>query len=315
MIDGLGRITRWGGALDHYRIETPQTGMHLCDLFTFAEGIFPMAGGDMILECVELPAGLVVDAHLFVADGHCWLLLVDAEDKAANQRQLQQKANELVLLRDAHARILDQHLGKDMTERLLHIDFQKGGERRILSILFADIRGFTTYCEHRPSVDVFEMLNAYLTAMIQPVLDGSGIVDKIIGDAVMAVFGLLPSGLAAPCLAVSAAMEILKSTDVVAVARKRAGLAALEVGVGIATGPVVLGVLGSKERRTLSVTGHSVNLAARLESRASPGQLLMDEGTFEALQRDRAVFKSRVLDLRGMNSPITAYGWMTDHER
>lgn len=274
-----------------------------------------MTGGNMVLECVELPEGSMVDAHFFESDGYFWLMLLDAGDKAASQRQLQQKANELVLLRDAHARILDQHLGKGMTERLLNIDFQKGGERRVLSVLFADIRGFTTYCEHRSPADVFEMLNTYLTAMIRPVLDGGGIVDKIIGDAVMAVFGLLPSGLSAPGQAVTAAGEILKSTDVVASARQRAGLAALGVGVGIATGPVVLGVLGSKDRRTLSVTGHSVNLAARLESQASPGQFLMDEGTYEALQGNRAAFRSRELDLKGMDNSITAYGWMTDHER
>ena len=80
--------------------------------------------------------------------------------------------------------------------------------------------------------------------------------------------------------------------------------------MGIATGPVVLGVLGSKERRTLSVTGHSVNLAARLESRAPPGEILMDETTVNALKPDRTVFASKVLDLKGMDSPTTAYGWM-----
>lgn len=315
LLDDHGRILRWGGALGHYRIQVPRKGMHISDLLTFTEGMVPIDGGEMLLECVELSAGLMVDAHFFEDDGHLWLLLLDAGEKAENQRLLQQKANELVLLRDAHARILDQHLGKGMAERLLSIDFQKGGERRILSILFADIRGFTTFCEHRSPAQVFEMLNAYLTAMIRPVLDGGGIVDKIIGDAVMAVFGLLPSSLSAAGLAVSAAGEILKSTDAVAAHRKKAGQPALEVGVGIATGPVVLGVLGSKDRRTLSVTGHSVNLAARLESRASPGEILINETTFNALKRDRAVFTSRVLDLKGMDSPITAYGWMTHHER
>ncbi len=313
-LDWPGRILRWGGTLSHYRIKTPHAGMHISERLTFTEGIFPMDGGGMILECVELPGGAMVDAHFFEADGQFWLLLMDASDKAENQRLLQQKANELLLLRDAHARILDQHLGKGMTERLLHLDFQKSGERRVVSVLFADIRGFTTYCEHRPPAEVFEMLNAYLTAMIRPVLDGGGIVDKIIGDAVMAIFGLLPSGLAAPGMAVAAAKEIMKSTTVVAAARQRAGQPALKVGAGITTGPVVLGVLGSKDRRTLSVTGHSVNLAARLESRASSDEILIDARTFDAMEQDRALFASRVLDLKGMDSPITAYGWMTHHE-
>ena len=131
----------------------------------------------------------------------------------------------------------------------------------------------------------------------------------------LAVFGLLPSELAAPGLAAAAAREILKSTDLVAAERQRVGQPALGVGVGIATGAVVLGILGSKERRTLSVTGHSVNLAARLESRAAPGEILMDERTFDALEWDRAGFAPRVLDLKGMDSPITAFGWMNQDER
>lgn len=314
LLDDHERIIQWGGALGHYRIQVPRKGMPISDLLVFTEGILPTTGGEMVLECVQLPAGKMVDAHFFEADGHAWLLLLDASEKAENKRLLQQKANELELLRDTQARILDQHLGKGMAERLLHIDFQKGGERRVLSILFADIRGFTTFCEHRPPAQVFEMLNAYLTAMIRPVLDGGGIVDKIIGDAVMAVFGLLPSRLSAAGLAVSAAREILRSRDTVAADRNAASQQALGVGVGIATGPVVLGVLGSKERRTLSVTGHPVNLAARLASRASFGEILIDQTTFDALKRDRTAFASTVLELKGMDSPITAYGWMPHDE-
>ena len=313
-LDVHGHILTFGGALGHYRIQTPKNGMPISDLLLFTEGMIPIDGGRMLLECVALPGGLTVDAHFFDADSHLWLLLLDAGEKSENQRLLQQKTNELVLLRDVHARILDQHLGKGMTERLLRIDFQKGGERRVISVLFADIRGFTTFCEHRLPAQVVDMLNAYLTAMIRPVLDGGGIVDKIIGDAVMAVFGLLTSNLSAAELAVDAAGKILKSTDDLAAQRRKAGQPALRVGVGIATGPVVLGVLGSRDRRTLSVSGHSVNLAARLEGRASPGEILMDATTLDASKRDHTGFSSRILDLKGMDSPTTAYSWRPHHE-
>lgn len=314
LLDGQGRIIRWGGNVNHYRIEVPRKGMRISDLVVLTEGIFPLDGGEMILECVELHAGLMVDAHFFESDGHPWLLLLDAGEKAESRRLLQQKANELILLRDIHARILDQHLGKGMAERLLRIDLQNGGERRVLSVLFADIRGFTTYCEHRSPAQVFDMLNAYLTAMIRSVLDGGGIVDKIIGDAVMAVFGLLPSRLSAAGLAVAVAGDILNSSGAVAVDRQSAGQQALGVGVGIATGPVVLGVLGSKDRRALSVTGYTVNLAARLENCALPGELLLDERTFNLLERNRDAFAPKVLGLKGMGSPITAYGRMAHHD-
>jgi len=316
VLDFSGHLLRWGGALDRYRIQPPRKGMPVADLFTFAEGMLPPGEEALILECVELSGGQKVDVHLFEDQDRIWLILLDAREKAENRRLLQQKAHELVLLRDMHARILDQHLGKGMAERLLQIDLKKGGERRILSILFADIRGFTTYCEERTSADVFQMLNTYLTAMIQPVLDGGGIIDKIIGDAVMAIFGLLPSVLPGPELAVAAAGEILKQTHTVAVDRQEAGHPGLDVGVGIATGPVVLGLLGSRDRRTLSVTGHSVNLAARLESQAAPGEIIIDEGTFERLEREtsRSVFSAKNMDLKGMQRSIIAYGWLRHHE-
>jgi class 3 adenylate cyclase len=314
-LDDNGRVVQWGGALEHYRIQTPCVGMPVSQLLTCTEGLFPMPSEELLLECVALSPYAVVDLHFFSTNDQLWLLLLDASGKAEHQRLLQQKANELVLLRDAHARLLDQHLGKGMTERLLKIGFDNRGERRELSVLFADIRGFTAYCEHRPPVDVFDMLNAYLAAMIRPVLDGGGVVDKIVGDAVMAVFGLLPSGWGAPDLAVATAREILKRTAVVAADRQQAGHPVMGVGVGIGTGPVVLGVLGSKDRRTLSVTGHSVNLAARLESRAAPGEILMDARTADLLTGDRTGLTTKVLDIKGMDKPITAFGWVVDNER
>jgi len=315
-LDHRGRVHQWGGALDRYPIGVPAVDMPISDILAFTEGMFPMhvEAEGVQLECVELSGGQPVDAHFFEADGHLWLLLLDARQKTDQRRLLQQKANDLQLLRDAHARILDQHLGKGMAERLLNIDLQQGAERRTLSILFADIRGFTTFCENRSPAEVFEMLNAYLSAMIRPVLDGGGVVDKIIGDAVMAVFGLVPSSLSATRLAVTAADEILQRSKRVAARRKRAGQVALGVGVGIATGPVVLGVLGSKDRRTLSVTGHPVNLAARLEGRAVSGEMLIDPATYGAFNGDRRRFSSKVLNLKGMACSTTAYAWTPHHD-
>jgi hypothetical protein len=100
LLDAQGRIIRWGGDVDHYRMGVPRKGLLISDLLVLTEGIFPMGGVEMILECVEMHADLMVDAHLFEADGRPWLLLLDASEKAENRRLLQQKANELTLLRD-----------------------------------------------------------------------------------------------------------------------------------------------------------------------------------------------------------------------
>jgi adenylate cyclase len=85
--------------------------------------------------------------------------------------------------------------------------------------------------------------------------------------------------------------------------------------VGIATGPVIFGVLGSKDRRTLSVTGHPVNLAARLEGRAASGEILIDGATHDALKRDRSgQFVATTMKLKGIARSTTAYRWISDHD-
>lgn len=306
-LDGKANVRSWGGAFDHYGISTPQKGVPVVDMLICTEGLFPLTEDSLELDCVEIHPDMVVDLVIFKGNGGYWVVLFDARDKKARQHVFQQKANELVLLRDAHHKILDQYLGKEITEKLLSIDSEKGGERRVLSVLFADIRGFTAFCEDRSPSVIFQMLNDYLREMIRPVLDGGGIVDKIIGDAVMAVFGLLPSALSPATLAVGAGKKMLKGVKPL---RKRAvNGKGLDIGIGIATGPVVMGIMGSRDRRTLSVTGHTVNMASRLENRAGPGELLVDAQTAGDMDAESMEFMPKTLELKGLKCPATAYSW------
>lgn len=314
LIDDQGIILAWGGALNHYPIPTPVKGMRVNDLLFFVEGLLPLSDNQLVLECVEWQDGIVVDVHLFRDAHQLWLLLTDAGQKAQDQRRGQQKVNELLLLRDAHTRNLGQIWSRESTPRQSGIAARCGAQRRTLSILFTHIRRFSSFCEHGPPSDVFETLNTYLTAMIEPVLDYAGIAHTIVGDAVMAIFGLLPSDCPAPELAVAAAKAIIDKTLSEGQLRRQAGKSPLAVGVGIATGPVVVGAIGSKDRKMLSVTGHSVNLAERLERQAAGEEILIDRVTKKALQTDRLAFTARRLTRQGVDRPITAYGWTMAHE-
>ena len=312
-LDPKGDIRKWGGPLSRYRIPTPRMGGYIGDLLCFTEGLLPLPSDRLVLDCVGWAGQVVVDVHLFKEGDGIWLVLTDAAPKAQVQERLQQKRNELSLQRDTHIRILDQYLGKGMATRLTDLGTRRSARRCTLSILFADIRGFTAFCEHRSPVDVFDILNVYLAAMIRPVLDHAGIIDKIAGDAIMAVFGVLPTD-PSPAnlanLAVTAGKTIIANTQQIGDARRRDGNVPLAVGVGVATGSVVLGSIGSNERKTLSITGHSANLAARLESRAAGGELLLDETTMKALDADDTQFTAKQLHLRGVEDPITAYSWV-----
>jgi class 3 adenylate cyclase len=171
-------------------------------------------------------------------------------------------------------------------------------------MMFADIRGFTTFSEKSRPEDVFEALNFYLSAMIPAVLGEHGILDKIIGDEIMVIFGILPGTGNAPEQAVRAALKILFEVKKLNHLRELDDLPRLHVGVGVASGPVALGVLGSRHRKSITVIGNHVNLAARLQGQAGPGQLIVDRDTFNRLGNFQRLFTEREVTLKGYRTPV-----------
>ena len=144
--------------------------------------------------------------------------------------------------------------------------------------------------------------------MLDPIQEHSGIVDKIAGDAVMAVFGILNAVDASPKLAVHTATAILRNVADVNRLRTAEGQPCLEVGIGIATGPVAVGLIGTFERRGFSAIGHHVNFASRLQGQARPGEILLDEESHRLLEQDGVRFNERMLQLKGFSNPVRAFG-------
>lgn len=185
------------------------------------------------------------------------------------------------------------------------------GSLQTVTILFSDIRGFTTTSEKIGARATVAMLNEYLSLMVELIEQNDGILDKYIGDAIMALFGApFPSTNDAKH-AVLTAWDMLEAVDLLNKTRVARGEAKIHIGLGINTGEVVVGNIGSERRMDYTVIGDAVNLAARLESATKQysSKLLISEFTFKNLP-EKLTKKFRHVDLmrvKGKTQPVTIY--------
>lgn len=301
-----GIVLEVGGELSYYGLTEP-CGRPLPEPWQFLMDFLPLEEESLDLPRLKIDGRDSIDLHLVRSEGGVFVVFLDARAQEASQRSLQQKTNELSLLEGRQHKLLRQYIGSGIAESLLQEiwDPASGGERRVMTTMFADIRGFTPYSEASPPEQVFRTLNAYLGVMLEPILTQGGWVDKFVGDQVMALFGLVKAEVAPPVQAVQAALQIVQNVrELYARGKVNVGLS---IGIGITTGPVALGIMGSRERRSFTAIGHNVNLAARLESQAQRGEILIDESSYEQLGEHRSRFARKMMPLKGVSAPIAAY--------
>lgn len=143
--------------------------------------------------------------------------------------------------------------------------FALGGRRVRASVMFADIRGFTTLVESQAPEETIELLNAWYTLMFDAIAAHGGVVNQMIGDGLMAIFGAPQPLPDAPRAAVRAALEMQEMVELFNAERAAADRPPITIGIGIASGDVIAGYTGTRERATYTCIGDTVNLAARLE--------------------------------------------------
>lgn len=178
-------------------------------------------------------------------------------------------------------------------------EIKLGGERKNVTVLFSDIRGFTAFSEKVDPEEVIGMLNMYLSKQAKLVLKFNGEIDKYVGDELVAVF----EGENMVDNAVLCSLEIQKEMDILHQQLE----AKVRIGIGINTGMVVMGNMGSEERMDYTVLGSTVNLGARLCSKAQPGQILISETSFKLL---KIKVKSKALEpieVKGVTRPVMIY--------
>jgi class 3 adenylate cyclase len=208
-------------------------------------------------------------------------------------------------------RVFTSYVTKQVADKLIG-DVENGtlamkGEKRMATILFADIRGFSTMAEKMPPEEQVELLNEYFGAIVNIVFRYEGTLDKFIGDCVMAVWGApYYSDDSDALLAVKAAMAMQMEINVLNEKRVKEGKIPLRIGIGLSSGEVVAGLMGSEECYNYTVIGDDVNMAERLQALADNQRVLISDNTYEEIKDEVEVIEMGMAEVKGKKeaSPI-----------
>ncbi len=229
-----------------------------------------------------------------------------ALESAELRRRLAEEARE----RDNLARFLPPVLVDQVAKG--EIQLQDAGELRPVTVLFSDIRGFTSLAETSEPREVVAMLKEYFELMAEVVFSHRGIVDKFIGDAVMALWGApepLDDAAARACRAALEMQRVLREYNA---ARLRAGRAPVGVGVGINTGLAVVGLMGSSQRREYTAIGDTVNVASRLCGLAGAGEVLISAETARGAGNSIATRPLPAAQVKGRTKAVAVFRVVPD---
>jgi adenylate cyclase len=263
---------------------------------------------------------VIVTSALDELDSVVKCLEMGAEDyltKPVNPVLLNARINaslEKKRLRDQQRELISKFATKEVAEDLLTSGFSLGGKYVDASAMFCDIRSFTTIAEAREPAETIELLNDYYTLMMDAINGEGGIVNQMVGDGLMAIFGApLPRGehRRGAVLAARQMIELVRLFNEDQAARDKVQI---QIGVGIASGRVIAGYTGTLHRATYTCVGDTVNVAARLESHTKVVNrpILIDEETRRGLDDSIAVEPQGEVLMKGKTEPINVYAVLVD---
>ncbi|MBT3269152.1 hypothetical protein HN371_18555 [Candidatus Poribacteria bacterium] len=243
-----------------------------------------------------------------------------ARDVGQTNRDLETRSDELRTLNsELEARveqrtefirsIFGRYLTDEVVESVLSDPegLDVGGGKRTVTILMSDLRGFSTMAETMDPEQVVLLLNNYLGSMTDVIHRWEGTIDEFIGDAIMVLFGAPVWTDDHASRAVQCALEMQRAISGVNARNLSLGLPTVEMGIGVHTGDVVVGNIGSEKRAKYGVVGNAVNLAARIESFTDGGQVLVSEDTWRLVANVAEPAGTRTVQPKGLMSPITLY--------
>jgi adenylate cyclase len=204
---------------------------------------------------------------------------------------------------------LGRFLSPVLVEQVMQqsIDLKRGGEEREVTVMFADIRGFTSLTERSRAQDVVSLLNEYFDQMVEAVFEHGGVLDKYIGDALMAVWGTPVSQPEDASRAVAAACDMQQILVSLNAMRADRGAEPIGVGIGLASGVCVSGAIGARRRMEYTVIGDAVNLASRLAGMAGTGEVLCDEPTFRRAGEPAGSCELPPAQVKGKHRPVAVF--------
>ncbi|MDB4990922.1 MAG: Adenylate cyclase, partial [Myxococcaceae bacterium] len=216
-------------------------------------------------------------------------------------KKLQQEA----LTRERFQRLLSPAIAEQVMNG--KVEVAKGGQLRETTVLFSDIRGFTSMSESRDAQEIVDMLNEYFEQMVEIVFRYEGTLDKFVGDEIMALYGSPVKHDDDAVRAVRTALDMLEVLEQWNRERVGRGQVPVYIGIGINSGEVVAGYLGSSKALEYTVIGDSVNVGARLCSAAKPGQILVSEDTEKRLNGLFDLQEQPPIALKGKSKPLRIY--------
>ncbi|MBI9046095.1 MAG: GAF domain-containing protein [Anaerolineaceae bacterium] len=206
---------------------------------------------------------------------------------------------------EAQKRLFERMVSPAVIDQIDPHSISLGGQRSQITALFADIRGFTSFSESVNPEELVMVLNQYLSAAAEAILNENGTIDKFLGDAVMAWFNAPVLQEDHPMRAIRAAISIRNSLD--SLHRRVPAHLRLSFGIGIHVGDAIMGLVGSERRLDFTAIGDSVNTAKRIQENAGPGQILISQQVYEFVHENVVTAKPDQIQAKGKREPLLVY--------
>ena len=299
-----GCLVSSGGQLQRYGLQAIAKGDYIGKTFYHIEGFFPLERTE-VMQHVQLDSGSIVDVHLVLGENQQpgWVLLLDTTTEAQRTQRLQQKSNDLSLLRQQYARLIDQHLTP--SEQGAELIRQIAEKQQVLSVLIVKLCGARADWLSAGKPATLRAVNASLSFITQAIVEEGGLINHAIGGTVAAFFGLLPSQQEAGEQAFCAARRVLQRLmaeapyhalePLVNELSALEGMSALEesdrqskqlgVGASITSGVAVAGILHAQGSRWINAVGDPIQSAALMGRYIQPGTIAIDRQTFKTISQ------------------------------
>jgi class 3 adenylate cyclase/CheY-like chemotaxis protein len=262
---------------------------------------------DGIIECIEAGA----DDYLFKPFNP---VLLQARIKAGLERKRWMDTEEKVRKQlERNEKFIRATFGRYVSDEIVNNLLEEpeglklGGDLREVTILMSDVREFSTICEQLEPDQVMRMLNTYLGTMTDIIIGHQGTIDEFIGDAILAIFGAPVGRDDDADRAVQCALDMQQAMIDINRSNRKAGLPEISMGIGVNTGAVIAGNIGSEKRSKYGVVGHHVNLTARIESETAGGEILISNSTLESLKLPLELGRKKQAQVKGIKEAVTMH--------
>jgi len=329
LADSKRRLLEYSPGVVHYvrRISGPLLGQPVERLFDVLtgmesdlEGVIAGKIPSFAIEKIEWMdisgEKIYFSVRIFPYQGGLLLLLIDVTNEARLEQRITQQRNELNLLSAQLARsraelndLLHRFMPARAADQAISARGQvsPGGQKRLVSVLFADMRGFTSLAELLPPEELLDLLNQHFRLIGQVVIQLGGEITNYAGDMLMAVFNAHGDQPDHADRAVQAGRELQHVLRDPFQAGRSAQPFVLDFGVGISSGEAVVGYLGCDDRLEYTALGEQINIAARLSGYAQGGQVLLTASTRAMLKLQIALSQEMEVILRGISQPVKMY--------